>query len=124
VKALFLVLMLTGCVVFIDSEITPEECRQYGVDVADNANRTGYVVGGEFKTLGGVMKVCGEGAQGCSVGLNGDFPDDTHRYRIYYAEGRCVPTHESCHAIYETWNHTVAFNLRWMLGDMLASCPG
>ena len=63
---------------------------------------------------------------GCAKQANVPYvhwPSVTGDYAIYYSEHKCIPFHEWCHATYETKQHTVAFNIRNMQGDYLASCP-
>ena len=115
-------LLLTACSV-MPEPMTPEQARAYGVQVEDGAVITGTVVSSEFKTLAGVEDRCGEGSQGCTVAVEGGFPSPSHKYRLYYAEHKCNPFHEAAHAMYETWDHTTAFELRIMQGDRLAACP-
>ncbi len=119
------IILLTACSVSPDrfADMTPAEFRAYGVDVTDDAERTGTIVNSKYYTLAGVEDRCGENAQGCTVAVEGGFPSASHRYNIYYAEHKCVPYHEAAHAIFEDSRHTVDFNLKWMRGNQLAACP-
>jgi hypothetical protein len=127
-KIIFLMLFIfiTACSVDVEelSNLTPLECRAYGVNVSDGQQITGSIVSSRFVTLGKMYKECeGDHRQGCAKGINKVFPDPEHKYEIWYAEHKCVPWHEACHALYETWDHTEKFNLRTMQGDKLAACP-
>ena len=128
--AALMVLFLAGCTVPVQefTAMTPEQCRMYGVAVHDSDIITGEVVRSEFHTLAGVEDICGEIygqlVNGCARDVDQrTFPSPTHQYWIVYAEHKCIPFHEYCHAIYERRGHTVTFNLRAMQGDILAACP-
>ena len=115
----------TSCDVDTTTPLTPSECREYGVNVADDDTITGTIIRSEFTTIGGVYRECGRTGSGCAVPASGEkiWPSPDHKYNIFYAERKCAPHHEACHARYEEWNHTIAFNLRIFQGDKLAACP-
>ena len=87
-------------------------------------------VGSFSSGYGGVRKVCdtstipGYTTAGCAKGVEGGWPSPSHRYNVYYSDSVCIPQHEACHALYEQWNHTIAFDIRQAMGSMFASCPG
>lgn len=133
------IVALGGCTVPIErfDSLTPQDCRAYGVEVSDDDTRTGRVVHSEFGTFHKMEKKCWPKREsspnmhsgaiaGCATQADRPyphFPSVTGDYAIYYAEHKCVPYHEACHALYETRQHTVAYNIRIMQGDWLAACP-
>jgi hypothetical protein len=92
------------------SNMTPAECRTYGVDVPQGAQVTGTIISSNMVTLMTTGRICGNSAAGCAVAEGWEapflFPSPTHRYDIYYTETRCDAPHEACHAMYEAWSHT------------------
>lgn len=114
------------------NQLTPAECRAYGVQVNDKDTISGTIVamkGGGFAHL---EKWCTGGVDhgrlwhGCAraYGISPPTPiADDHLYALYYAEHKCVPQHEACHAIYEAPLDTMSFSRRIMQGNLLAACP-
>ena len=119
---LIALLLLTGCISVPPVQLSPADCRAYGVNVADHATPTGTIVASHHGSMGLMYRECGEGAAGCAKGVEGTWPSASHRYEIYYTNG-CDAYHEMAHALYETTAHTICFNLAWMCGDIFASCP-
>ena len=119
IKFVLLFLLPVGCSV-LPEQLTAEQCRGHGV--AAEGEITGKVVSSEFGTFGKIRKECGSHAQGCTKGVNDTFPDASHQYKIYYAEHKCAPQHEACHAMYEVRTHTRAFTLQYMQGNNQAAC--
>lgn len=127
-----LILLLTGCSVAPEklASLTPAECQSHGVAVADSDTITGKIVKSQSGTYARMDRECdgvyGVLTAGCAKAANvpvSMFPSPTGEYEIWYTDARCAARHEACHALYEESNHTIAFNLRRMQGDTLASCP-
>lgn len=110
------------------SDLSPFECRAYGVDIEDGVSITGTIVRAEFGLYGAMDRECNDGLHtvtfdGCAKPAEGDWPAADNRYEIWYAEQKCVPFHEACHALYESWAHTAGFQVRLYQGDTLPACP-
>lgn len=127
-KLILFAVLLAGCSVTPQQVgyLSPAQCRAYGVEVPDGAQITGEVVHSEFGTLADIERECGGPASGCTKAANVPmimFPAIDGKYAVYYADHKCVPEHEMCHAWYELRGHTVAFNLRVMQKDRFPACP-
>lgn len=111
-----IILLLTGCInVPVErlAYLDPELCRQFGVDVADGAEKTGTLVGSYPGTIGGIYKSCEESgvdSAGCAIAVEGGWPSPSHRYNIYYTSVQ-IAGHEYCHIAYEEFDHTLHFDI-------------
>ena len=125
-RYLSLLLLLTACDVAV-VEMTPEQCRAYGVAVHDNDVITGTVIGSRFGTLADMQRECGfDGAAGCTRAHGVEppsWPSATGEYDVWYSERQCIPFHEFCHAQYQRKGHTTSYIVRSLQGDKLAACP-
>lgn len=122
-------LLLSACTVPIErlGGLTPAQCRTFGVAVADAAPVTGQIVSSQFGTFTTTERECygsyGWLYSGCAVPVEGNiWPSPSHQYRIWYADHKCTPQHEACHALYERQHHTVQFDLEVMQGNRFPAC--
>lgn len=132
--SLLILILLTACSsippeAFVG--LTPYECRQYGVDVPDGRAVTGTIVRSEFGWTHDLERECNPSHamirfSGCTKAAGIDPPirfSPTHEYEIWYADTKCVPQHEACHALYEISGHTARFDVRTYQGYVLPACP-
>jgi len=132
VLLLSLIFSLAGCSVAPErlAHLTPAECWAHGVAVQDDDRVSGQIIGSHFGTFATTERECGGSYGtlygGCAVSAEGrdtQWPSPSGQYVIWYADHKCAPEHEGCHALYEEKAHTIAYNLRQMRGDRFAYCP-
>ncbi len=114
------------------NQLTPAECRVFGVQVYDSDTISGTIVTKKAGDFAHMEQWCSGGVDhgrlwhGCAraYGISPPTPiAEDHQYALYYAEHKCVPQHEACHAIYEAPLDTMSFSRRIMQGNLLAACP-
>jgi len=130
---LLLTCSLISCTVLPErlENLTPAQCRTFGVAVQEGDTVTGTVIDpmGRSVTFATTERECGGSYgmlyAGCAVPVEGpeEWPSPSHQYNIWYADHKCAPEHEACHARYEHQRHTVAFEIRRAQGDKFAYCP-
>lgn len=125
-------LIMAGCGPSLEelNTLTPAECQVLGVDVPDGSEPTGIIVDTKHTVnfpIIGMEKYCGDvKASGCVTDADNPGPDnwpaENGRYFVVFNDVKCTPKHEACHALFETWSHTVTLNLRLFQGVVLAEC--
>ena len=91
-------MLLVGC-----KSPSPADCRAAGVAVKDGAKVTGEIVEENMGTPQQVRAICQspfEARYGCAMVV---FPGE---YVIWYVDDQVAKTHEICHGLYETKEHT------------------
>lgn len=89
----WLLVLFSGCTV------TPEYCREWGVNVANDDIITGEVIEEHIYHWRKVKAKCKGNKYGCILAVN------EHQYIIIRIDDTGAAAHEWCHAVYEEFEH-------------------
>lgn len=99
-----LCLILSACAT---ADLTPKDCRYYGVDVPDGAEVRGVIVEENYADIQKVSAVCQrpfKPVRGCALAVWPGYGDTPSEW-VLWAVDEYSMQHEICHGLYATKEH-------------------